>query len=193
MYQTKRKTQWMILSLTCFLLLGSGSAAFGAIEGLVGYWPLDSDDILDASGNGFDGGLIAGEIVEDGLYDGALSCSGETSHTFAAIADVVPEMKKGAFSVTLWFNRSNGDAVVGAWGAADADNAWYNGHGFNARVYTDGHILLSNYTRTGTNYDVVSAPGFFADGEWTHLAVTQEVIGGGFATLTGYINGEENF
>jgi hypothetical protein len=159
----------------------------------VGYWPLDGD-LVDASGNGFDGELVAGELVEEGLYGGALLCEGDTSTSFAQIPNVVPEMKKGAFSVTVWFNRTGGSGVIGAWGAADSANSWYSGHGFNVQVNSTGTVTFSNYARAALgdpDLSIVSEPGVVTDGEWTHLAVTNETIGGGRSNVVGYINGVE--
>ena len=90
----------------CFSLLVvfAGSSRAALTDGLVGYWPLDDLEAIDASGNGLDG-IVNGQVeaVEDrfGEADGAMLFPG-LADSHVDLGDEGQFQISGAMTLAAW-------------------------------------------------------------------------------------------
>ena len=152
------------------------SAAFGAEEGLVGYWNFDegSGDVAgDSSGNDNDGTLVREPEWVEGKFGKALKFDGASRHkveiphsdSFAEITEAV--------TIEAWVNPANFFSWVSFGVKEDITYGMFINPAAFVRIHYSGDLTLD------------TPGGILNANEWTHVVGTYDG-----ETVRIYINGE---
>jgi hypothetical protein len=132
-------------------------------EGLVGYWPLDTDSAEDRSGNGNDGTVIGDVSSVEGQVSSAASFSTPDQYI-----EVPPIQIEGSLTVTAWIlRRSNSKYHAASTQGSnnnDTRNWWLGGKKGGDQVH------WSLFDESGTNRRMDSKSGSLPRDEFTHIS-----------------------
>ena len=151
-------------------------------EGLVGYWPLDTDGETaeDRSGNGNDGAFINDVSSAGGQVSSAALFS--KSNKYAELPSIQID---GSLTVTAWVSRQSNSKyqAVSTQGSNNNDtrNWWLGGKKGENQVH------WSLYDETGTNRTMDSKSGSLPLREFTHISGVYDATSG---EMQIYVNGD---
>ncbi len=151
---------------------------------LLAYWPVVEEsaaNVVDETGNGFDGVLNAGSaLTADGFVGAGLAFDGTDG--FVEV-DHAPDMLLDEGGFTLWFNA---DTVARDQGLMSKDRA-FNGDGghIDLRLLQGGTLWLRLQNADSALDQVLTVQGIEA-GTWNHV-----VVGFGSQGLTLSVNGAQ--
>ena len=141
------------------VLFGAAGLAQGEDPSLAAWWKLDGD-LLDASGNGHDGGTFTGEAhFEPGLLDQALALDG--AGDYVTINGYTGVNGTQSRTVTAWI-QTTGLGAIAAWGENVAGQKWIfrvqdsNGQAGAIRIEVNGGYQVGDTD--------------LRDGQWHHVA-----------------------
>jgi hypothetical protein len=184
---TKRCMAGFALTVAGLLLAGIASAEM-TLDGIIGYWPLESvDDVEDVIGG--NGGVVEGGVDEiAGQFGGALEFDG---FSFIDIegTDALNFNGLDTFSVSAWANADSDAPVEGAVPGQCCGS-------IVAQRDVDGWALRYDSREVGTEYEfIVHGASWFGDGafgamqpppnEWHHYAGVLDA-----GTMRFYFDGE---
>ena len=146
-----------------------GSSRAALTDGLVGYWPLDGLEAVDASGNGLDG-IVTGEVeaVEDrtGAADGAMLFPG-MADSYVDLGDLEEFQITGPMTLSAWvmldsLNTNNGRIIAKSGGPGD--RAW------SLNIESGNSDPTFQVARDGGNNLSISDIDPLPQDEWAHMA-----------------------
>jgi len=159
-------------SMTFSVIVGEEVVEEPSIIELVAHWPMDgnTDDI---SGNGFDGTLNANASFDSAAAEGthALNVGGGND------AMVVPDSEAlrldGDVSFAFYVKQ---DTFGGNFFSKDMND------GYRLRTLSDGRLqLIFGVPESGPNQVVgVQSPFSLTPGQWHHVAITADLVDGGY-------------
>ncbi|UCC99979.1 MAG: discoidin domain-containing protein [Phycisphaerales bacterium] len=168
-----------LVSLAFALGLVLSSVAHAEHPRPVGWWKLDGD-VLDSSGNGYNGTLNGTPTWVPGRYGEALDLAGSDYVTIDGYKGI---LRARAFSVTAWIRTTDNGVIVG-WGAARGGGD----DGRFAQLRTNNDRLRVDHG--GGN---VAANIVVTDDQWHHVALTvTENAAIEWPDVKLYVDGEED-
>jgi len=163
-----------ILAVSCVLLLGPASSAFGD---LVGWWTFDETSgniAADGSGQGNNGTIVGTPLWVPGKIDGALQFDGSTYVNCGRAASL---NIRDQITIAFWFKVQ---AFSNEW-----ETFLAKGDGAYRAARSGGTGNATHFGITSSNY--FDAPTVITDNQWNHYCATYN----GTAAII-YIDGKED-
>jgi hypothetical protein len=169
---------YVCLSLFCVAASAFFGEARAADPSLIVYLPMDEgkgNEVIDASGNGYDGAIVGGAEWIDGKYERALELTAEAEIQIPD-ADALDGLE--AMTIEVWVRQDDHQAT----GIIQKGDNWPN-ISYLLQPWSDQMIYFGV---KDTSSRAITKPGDYPLGEWYHLAGTYDG-----ETLKIHVNGEE--
>jgi len=179
----------IVLTLALFIPL---SAKADIATGLVGWWTMDSADLLssttimDKTSNGYTGTLVGAPANVDGQIEQAFDFNGTTTMvTLGTMGDAVMKENQPV-TISAWiYPRSLGESSAGRIVARESGTGLYF-----FTVTSNNRIDFEVYGTTGLY--AMSQLNAFTFNQWTHVVVTWTGDTVATTSVNFYVNGSSN-